>query len=94
MICSHWEANMTMYQQDDVQLARRIAWLEQKVTRLLRSVIAGAAAFMAWQITRSLFPDHWDFIAWGGFVVIWLVLSGVVQWMEFRNAPEHIKFID
>jgi len=79
---------------DIEQLQRRVSWLEQKVTRLLRAVIASLAAFMAWQIVRSLYADHWDFIAWGGFVVIWLALSGGVQWMEFRHAPEHIKFID
>jgi len=80
-----------MSQHDDVQLERRIAWLEQKVTRLLRSVIAAAAAFIAWQITQFFFSGRWDFIAWGGFVVIWIVLSGGVQW---NNAPQHIKFVD
>ena len=45
-----------MYQHDDVQLARRVAWLEQKVTRLIRSVIAAAAAFLAWQINAVPFP--------------------------------------
>lgn len=57
-------------------------------------VIAVAAAFLAWQITKSIFHDQWDFLAWGTVLVIFLILSGGVQWLEFRNAPPHIKFID
>jgi hypothetical protein len=80
---------------DDIELlAQRIGWLERKVTRLLRSTIAAAAAFLAWQITKSLFHDQWDFISVGTAVTIFLVLSGGVQWLEFRDAPAHIKFID
>ncbi len=78
---------------DDIELLQRIGWLERKVVQLLRIAIGAVAALLAWPITAFFFPGPWDFIAWGTALTIFVVLSVGVQWLEFRNAPVHIKFI-
>ena len=83
-----------MTQNEINQIYERVAWLERKMVRIMRTLISADSLFVGWVIPTAIFGDSYGWERAVVFVTTWVVLGFILGRIEFKGAPKHIEYID
>lgn len=76
------------------QLERRVAWLEQKVMRLIYTLNIGIGAVFGGLVFVLLGGRDEGWVPVLAGIGVWVLVASILAWSELRGAPGGVRMIE